>query len=125
MVCLDVSAQFFSEIYGWRIQIGNLFSAEFTPVPYQYQWSNVNGISALSGGVYQSVLSNIRWIDTEKNSPFIKQLQDAMKKDNIDSEKLSIRFNMGMYEKNKFTSANFSMGCISGMKILRTTYFIT
>ena len=36
-------------------------------------------------------------MDNSNRSPFIKQLQDTMKNDNIESDKLSIRFNIDLY----------------------------
>ena len=113
MVALDVSAQMFSEIWGWKIQIGNLFSGDVTPVPFQYAKSTVTKDLGDAGVIYQSVLSNIRWIDTGKNSPFIKQLQNIMKNDNIDSDKLSIRLNMATYDV-QVNSDNFTTGPVSG-----------
>lgn len=117
MVDLDTEAQTFSEIWGWRIRIGNLFSADYMPVPFQYMWkkmvTNRGGDSTL-GAAYQSVLSNIRWIDNGNGSPFIKQLQKAMTNFNITSDKLSIRFNVDMYQGN-YEKNNFTTGRITGI----------
>ncbi|KAL9985892.1 hypothetical protein ACROYT_G008344 [Oculina patagonica] len=116
MVDLDTEAQLFSEIWGWRICIGNLFSADYTPVPFQYIWTKMitnRGGDSTYGAAYQSVLSNIRWIDNVKDSPFIKQLQVAMNNDNIDSERLSIRFNVDMFETDSKKST-FTMGRVTG-----------
>ena len=132
MVDLDTEAQVFSEIWGWRIRIGNLFSADFTPVPFQYMWKKMitkRGGDSTLGAAYQSVLSNIRWIDTTKDSPFIKQLQKAMNNDNIDSDKLSIRLNIDMYQGN-FKKENFTIGRITGRvlqfnQIVETISFLT
>ena len=132
MVDLDTEAQVFSEIWGWRIRIGNLFSADFTPVPFQYMWKKMitkRGGDSTLGAAYQSVLSNIRWIDTTKDSPFIKQLQKAMNNANIDSDKLSIRLNIDMYQGN-FKKENFTIGRITGRvlqfnQIVETISFLT
>ena len=100
IVDLDTQAQRFSEIWGWRLQIGDFFSADYTPVPFRYAWSKLTSggeNASIGGAVYQSVLSNIQWMDNSNRSPFIKQLQDTMKKDNIESDKLSIRFNLDLY----------------------------
>ncbi|XP_078360553.1 uncharacterized protein LOC144644871 isoform X2 [Oculina patagonica] len=116
MVDLDSEAQLFSEIWGWRIRIGNLLSADYTPVPFQYIWTKMitnRGGDSTYGAAYQSVLSNIRWIDSGKESPFIKQLQVAMNNDNIDSERLSIRFNVDMYQTDSKKST-FTMGRVTG-----------
>ncbi len=120
MVDLDAQAQLFSEIWGWRIRIGNLFSADYTTVPFQYIWkkmiTNREGDSTF-GAAYQSVLSNIRWLDNGKESPFIKQLQVAMNNDNIDSERLSIRFNLDMFENNQ-KDRKFLTGRVTGTLIV-------
>jgi len=73
---------------------------------------NRGGDSTL-GAAYQSVLSNIRWIDNGNGSPFIKQLQKAMTNFNITSDKLSIRFNVDMYQAN-YEKNNFTTGRITG-----------
>jgi hypothetical protein len=114
MVDLDTQAQLFSEIWGWRIRIGDFFSADFTPVPLQYLWTKVSDSSGDNsfGAAYQSVLSNIRWIDT-KSSPLIKEWRKTMKNSNIDSKKLSIRFNVDMYESDSGKST-FTYGRITG-----------
>ncbi len=120
MVDLDAQAQLFSEIWGWRIRIGNLFSADYTTVPFQYIWTkmitNRKGDFTF-GATYQSVLSNIRWLDNRKESPFIEQLQVAMNNDNIDSERLSIRFNLDMFENSRKDS-KFLTGRVTGTLIV-------
>ena len=116
MVDLDTEAQLFSEIWGWRIRIGDFFSADFSPVPFQYIWKklvNYQGGDHGYGAAYQSVLSNIRWIENQVNSTFIKQLREIMNNSNIESSKLSIRFNVDMYE-NDHTAENFTTGRITG-----------
>ena len=116
MVDLDTEAQTFSEIWGWRIRIGNLFSADYTPVPFQYLWAKVAETPQFGspfGAAYQSVLTNIRWIDNETNSTFIKQLRKAMDNENITSDTLSIRLNVDIYQKN-FEKDNFTTGRITG-----------
>ncbi|KAL9985890.1 hypothetical protein ACROYT_G008342 [Oculina patagonica] len=117
MVDLDCEAQIFPEIWGWRIQIGNLFSADYTPAPLQYIWTkmitNRRGGDPTYGAAFQSVLSNITWIDNGKDSPYIKQLQLAMNNTNIDSVRLSIRFNLDMFENNTKEST-FTTGRVTG-----------
>lgn len=120
MVDLDPEAQLFSEIWGWRIRVGNLFSADYTPVPFQYIWKKMvtrRGGDSTLGAAYQSVLSNIRWIDTSNDSPFIRQIQTSMNNDNIDGERLSIRFNVDMYQGD-YRKDNFTIGRVTG-KIYR------
>ncbi|KAL9985862.1 hypothetical protein ACROYT_G008311 [Oculina patagonica] len=116
MVDLDSEAQLFSEIWGWRIRIENLFSADYAPVPLQYLWKKMittRGGAFTLGSAYQSVLSNITWLNHGMDSPFFKQLQGAMKNDKIDSERLSIRFNVDMYQKES-NESTFTMGRLTG-----------
>ena len=65
------------------------------------------------GAAYQSVLSDITWIDNGNVSPFIKQLKGAMHNDKINSEKLSIRFNVDMFQADSKEST-FTMGRVTG-----------
>ena len=106
----------FSEIWGWRIRIGNLFSADYTPVPFQYMWKKVAEAPEFAspyGAAYQSVLTNIRWIANDTTSPFIRQLRKAMDNENIRNDTLSIRLNVDIYQKN-FEKDNFTTGRITG-----------
>ena len=60
MVDLDTEAQLFSQIWGWRIRVKDFFSADFSPVPFQYIWKktvNYQGGDHSYGAAYQSVLS--------------------------------------------------------------------
>ena len=117
LVDLDSEAQLFSEIWGWRFRIGDYFSADYTPVPFQYIWSKMNfsGGDSTYGAAYQSVLSNIRWIENKNglDSPFVAKIREAMKNDNIDASKLSIRFNVDLYQTDNAKN-NFTMGRITG-----------
>ena len=111
-------------MWGWRIRIGDLFSADYTPIPPQYLWKKKitkegeETNSTAFGIAYQSVLSNITWIDKGNSSPFIQKLQRAMNQVNISGKDLSIRFNLDMYEtysrKNTFTT-----GRITGISFFR------
>ena len=116
MVNLDTMEQVFFEIWGWRLRIGNLFSADCTPVPFQYSWKKVAGepqfVSA-NGAAYQSVLTNIRWMENETTSPFIRQLRKAMDNEHITNDKLSMRLNVDIYQKD-FENDNFTTGRITG-----------
>ena len=123
LVDLDTQAQLFSEIWGWRIRIGDFFSADFTPVPFQYMWKkmvNDQRRSHTYGAAYQSVLSNIRWIQNGKSS-FVSKLRKAMENDNIDSNRLSIRLSMDMYQ-NDSSKDSFTTGRITGTSL---TYSLT
>ncbi|CAH3157228.1 unnamed protein product [Porites evermanni] len=105
----------FSEIWGWRISVGNLFSADYTPVPYQYLWKKMvtkRNDDYTHGAAYQSVLSNIRW-HTSNDSRFIRELQNSMDNNNIiDGKRLSIRFNMDMYQED-YRKDNLTIGRIT------------
>ena len=107
----------FSEIWGWRIRVGNLFSADYTPVPFQYMWRKVAETPLFDGSpfgeAYQSVLTNIRWIDNNATSRFIQQLRKAMDNENITNDALSIRLNVDIYQKN-FEKDNFTTGRVTG-----------
>ena len=115
-------------MWGWRIRIGDLFSADYTPIPPQYLWKKKitkegeETNSTTFGVAYQSVLSNITWIDKGNSSPFIQKLQRAMNQVNISGKDLSIRFNLDMYEtysrKNTFTT-----GRITGISFFRLFIF--
>ena len=130
LVDLDTEAQlYYCEMWGWRIRIGDLFSADYTPIPPQYLWKKKitkegeKTNSTAFGVAYQSVLSNVTWIDNGNGSPFIQKLQRAMNHVNISGKDLSIRFNLDMYEsysrKNTFTT-----GRITGISLLRFFYFL-
>ena len=65
------------------------------------------------GAAYQSVLSNIRW-HTSNDSRFIRELQNSMDNNNIiDGKRLSIRFNMDMYQGD-YRKDNLTIGRITG-----------
>ncbi|XP_068752704.1 uncharacterized protein [Montipora capricornis] len=117
LVDLDTEAQLFSEIWGWRIRIGDFFSADFTPVPFQYIWKkmvNQTGGDHTLAAAYQSVLNNIRWIKNEKgDSPFVTELRNSMEDNNIDFNRLSIRLNVDMFEDHS-SKDNFTTGRITG-----------
>ena len=116
-------------MWGWRIRIGDLFSADYTPIPPQYLWKKKitkegeETNSTAFGVAYQSVLSNITWIENGNGSPFIQKLQRAMNQVNISCKDLSIRFNLDMYEtysrKNTFTT-----GRITGISFSVFLFFI-
>ncbi|KAK3740673.1 hypothetical protein QZH41_019042, partial [Actinostola sp. cb2023] len=118
LVDLDTQAQMFSEVWGWRIHINNYLSADFTPVPVQYTWKKMTkvrgGVHSL-GAVHQSVLSNIHWLDNNETSRFFNELQSMMGNSAVSSQKLSIRYNMDMYEGHR-TKSNFTYGRIVDFK---------
>ncbi|KXJ05087.1 hypothetical protein AC249_AIPGENE14166, partial [Exaiptasia diaphana] len=111
-VDLDPQAQFFAKIWGWKLRIGDFFSADFTPTPSQYFWPKmIDGDS--EGAVFQSVLTGLTWIHDKATSPFIEEWKKEMNKRNVHSDKLSIRFNVDMYEDD-FKKSTFTYGRITG-----------
>lgn len=65
------------------------------------------------GAVFQSVLTGLTWFHDKTTSPLIEEWKKEMTKSNIHSDKLSIRFNLDMYEMDYGKSA-FSYGRITG-----------
>ena len=110
LVDLDPQAHKFAEVWGWRIIVGEYFSADFQPAPFQYRWvKTANSSEQAAAG--QSQLTNITWNDanTEK-SRILQELQHKAMKT---SGKLSIRFNMDSF--NEFPQAPyFGWGRIIG-----------
>ena len=119
LVDLDTQAQTFSEIWGWRLRIGNFFSADFKPVAFQYLWAKLVEAESLSpvAAAYQSVLYNIKWLDDTSSSPLIEEWRTAMKNENINDTALSIRFNVDLYEKDSRKNS-FTYGRITGKRTL-------
>ena len=93
---LDTQAQFVSEIWGWKIRVGNYFSGYFNPVPFKYMWSKMPDKAGMPGleAVYQSELIDVKWNEFLSSSEFFTQLKEAMGNDNINSHQLSMRFNI-------------------------------
>ena len=114
---IDTDAQIFSEIWGWRIRVGDWFSAEWSPVPFKYIWKKrmsktLHGMPVL-GAVYQSVLSNITWLSTKPKSKFQQEVQSIMTNDKINGQALSIRLSLDMFDPFGDT-ANFTIGRLKG-----------
>ena len=105
-----------STVYGWRIRIGDLFSADFRPAPLKGFWTKVanstpgQGDSG-SGAEYQSVLYNIKWISNARSSKLMRQIHAAMK--SIGSNELSIHFNVDRFDMRQASSL-FTWGRIAG-----------
>ena len=112
---LDPQEQLVSEIWGWKIRVGNYFSGYFNPVPFKYLWPKMYGGRGV-GAVYQSELLDVEWNQSPSSSDFFKQLKEAMENDNINSHKLSMRFNVDMYVGHSEQS-NFTTGRISGLML--------
>jgi len=105
MVDLAPHAQVQSEIYGWRIKVGNFFTADYTAAPLQFLYTkmvgNVRGDQA-SGAAFQSELTNIKW-SNDRNSTFIEELKRLLNTDeNLDGYRLSIRFNLDLMDDYHF-----------------------
>lgn len=115
IVDLDPQEQLVSEIWGWKIRVGNNFLGYFNPVPFKYLWQkmpNKTGMPSF-GAVYQSELLDVEWNESSSSPDFFEQLKEAMGNDNINSHRLSIRFNVDMYVTDSEQS-NFTTGRISG-----------
>lgn len=97
LVDLDPQAHKFSEVWGWRILVGEYFSADYVPAPFQYRWvKSTNGSDGDTeqGAAGQSLLTNIKWNDTAEeipNSPILQKMRKATR--------LSIRFNMDAFNE--------------------------
>jgi len=100
LVDLDPQAHKFAEIWGWRILVGEYFSADFQPAPFQYRWvktANSSGGDEDQAAAGQSLLTNINWNETNTNkSKLLRELKDKAMKT---SGKLSIRFNMDSFNE--------------------------
>ena len=108
LVDLDSQAQYFSEIWGWRLKVGKMFAGDFTPVPFQKMWRKMKAGSSDShalGAIYTSVLSNIEWIN--ETEPIVKDLRAS------NPAKLSIHFNVDLFSSESKWS-NLSWGRIVG-----------
>ena len=110
MVDVDTQAQEkFSEIWGWRIRVGDWFSGTFTPVPVQQVWYKMHpaiGKGYAKGAMFTSVLTDIEW--TKKPNKLVKEFLEHGKPD-----KLSIHFNLDLFSRDT-TWGNFSWGRITG-----------
>lgn len=100
LVDLDPQAHKFSEVWGWRILVGEYFSADYVPAPFQYRWvktANASNGDAEQGAAGQSQLINIHWNEKETGmSRIMKELKDTSASN---GGKLSIRFNMDAFNE--------------------------
>lgn len=97
LVDLDPQAHKFAEVWGWRILVGEYFSADFVPAPFQYRWvktANSSDGDAEQGAAGQSQLTNIIW--SKKESRILEELRNATDSSNGN---LSIRFNMDAFNE--------------------------
>ena len=78
--------------------MGEYFSADFQPAPFQYRWvktANSSGGDQAAAG--QSLLTNIAWNENNTGkSEILRELKDKAMKT---SGKLSIRFNMDSFNE--------------------------
>ncbi|KAL9973993.1 hypothetical protein ACROYT_G020520 [Oculina patagonica] len=114
LVDLDPQAHKFAEVWGWKILVGDYFSADFQPAPFQYRWvktANSSDGDAEQAAAGQSQLTNIIWNET--NAETSRILQELKNKAISTSGKLSIRFNMDSF--NEFPKEPyFGWGRITG-----------
>ena len=120
-VDIDPQGQVVPAIWGLKIKIPGFFEADMVQTPLQAFWSrqaNIPGDTG-KGGLYQTILRNIKWGERAEQSPFIRQIRQVMHK--VGSQELSIKFFMDLYHmrhrKKEFTQGRFigSLG-VSGPK---------
>lgn len=94
--------------------MGEFFSADFQPAPFQYRWvktANSSDGDAEQAAAGQSQLTNITW--NEANTETSRILRELKQKAMSTSGKLSIRFNMDSF--NEFPKEPyFGWGRITG-----------
>lgn len=125
LVDLDPQAHKFAEVWGWRILVGEYFSADFVPAPFQYRWvktANSSDGDAEQGAAGQSQLTNIIW--SKRESRILEELRNATDSSNGN---LSIRFNMDAFNELP-EDPYFGWGRITGNLLVnecRKDYVIT
>lgn len=117
LVDLDTQANKFAEVWGWRILVGEYFSADYVPAPFQYRWvKSTNGSDGDTeqGAAGQSILTNINWNETAEiaNSQILQKIRNATR--------LSIRFNMDAFNEVPY-NPYFGWGRITGTIGLAST----
>ena len=94
--------------------MGEFFSADFQPAPFQYRWvktANSSRGDEDQGAAGQSLLTNIVWNETTtEKSEILRELKDKAMKT---SGKLSIRFNMDSFNEVQH-DPYFGWGRITG-----------
>ena len=113
LVDLDPQANKFAEVWGWRILVGEYFSADYVPTPFQYRWvKSTNGSDgdAEQGAAGQSILTNINWNETAEiaHSQILQKIRNATR--------LSIRFNMDAFNEVPY-NPYFGWGRITGTAV--------
>ena len=115
LVDLDPQAHKFAEVWGWRILVGEYFSADYVPAPFQYRWvktANASNGDQAQAAAGQSQLTNIAWNkNTSDKSPILKELRIVAGKT---SGNLSIRFNMDAFNETP-QDPYFGWGRITGI----------
>ena len=111
---MDPQAHKFAEVWGWRILVGEYFSADYVPAPFQYRWvktANASEGDQVQAAAGQSQLTNIAW--NEKKSSTSRILDELRISAGGTSGKLSIRFNMDAFNETP-QAPYFGWGRITG-----------
>lgn len=115
LVDLDPQAHKFAEVWGWRILVGEYFSADYAPAPFQYRWvktANATDGDPVQAAAGQSQLTSITWNEKTLNtSRILEELRIAA---GSTSGKLSIRFNMDTFNETP-QDPYFGWGRITGI----------
>ena len=113
MVDIDPLAQFATEIYGLKLGINSIFNGDLVASPLQYFWRRqVHKQSDIgAAGGYQTILTNIKWLEGAEKSPFFVQLRKRMQE--TKTRKLSVRFYVDLFI-NRHIKQNFTKGRIVG-----------
>lgn len=117
LVDLDPQQQMVSEVWGFKINIGDMvsqiFKSHFRESPFAdiYVRYPQGQPDSFFSAVYQSVLVGIEWGEQAEDSKFIQELKEA----NGGSlpDKLSVKFTVDGYDDD-FNSPTFTLGRVSG-----------
>ncbi len=115
LVDLDPEQQLVSTVFGLEVRLctatgATIMRGAFEPAPFTDIWSRAatpSGGDTDAGACYQSVLTDLDWLDIA-DSPFLTQLHQSA----IDGQ-LSIKFNVDSFNLT-FTSPDFMRGRITG-----------
>ena len=111
MVDIDTTFQIVPEIWGLKVRLPGFFEGEMKPTPLQSYWPRgVGGDDKGTGGLYQSILTNIQWAASANSSVVLKQMQERMLL--LGSSELSIIFSLDSFRI--YSSKDFAMGRILG-----------
>lgn len=115
LVDLDPEQQLVSTVFGFEVRLctatgDTVLRGAFEPAPFTDIWSRTDSPSAGdadAGACYQSVLTDLEWVDVGA-SPFLTQLYESA----MDGQ-LSIKFNVDSFNL-RFSSPDFMRGRITG-----------